>query len=167
MEELMSILEESLANQSRILIFSQFTTMLSLIGEACEKEEISYFYLDGSTPSRERLELASRFNNGEKEVFLISLKAGGTGLNLTGADTVILYDLWWNPAVETQAADRAHRMGQKQVVQVMKMVTKGTIEEKIQALQEKKKSLFDNLIQSGETNLTSLSEEDIRDILSL
>ncbi len=104
MEELMSILEESLANQSRILIFSQFTTMLSLIGEACEKEEISYFYLDGSTPSRERLELASRFNNGEKEVFLISLKAGGTGLNLTGADTVILYDLWWNPAVETQAA---------------------------------------------------------------
>ncbi|MFC5711724.1 SNF2 helicase associated domain-containing protein [Thalassorhabdus alkalitolerans] len=167
MEELMSILEESLANQSRILIFSQFTTMLSLIGEACEKEEISYFYLDGSTPSRERLELASRFNNGEKEVFLISLKAGGTGLNLTGADTVILYDLWWNPAVETQAADRAHRMGQKQVVQVLKMVTKGTIEEKIQALQEKKKSLFDNLIQSGETNLTSLSEEDIRDILSL
>ena len=111
--------------------------------------------------------MTERFNNGEKEIFLISLKAGGTGLNLTGADTVILYDLWWNPAVEEQAAGRAHRIGQKKVVQVMRLITQGTIEEKIYELQQKKKELIEKVIQPGETMISSLSEDEIKDILSI
>ncbi|MCD8501868.1 MAG: SWF/SNF helicase family protein [Bacillaceae bacterium] len=150
-----------------MLIFSQFTSMLQVIRENLIRQGVTYFYLDGNTPVKDRLTMVDQFNQGNEAVFLISLKAGGTGLNLTGADTVILYDLWWNPAVEQQAADRAHRFGQKNVVQVVKLVTKGTIEEKILALQEKKKALFDQIIQSGEASLTSLSEEDIREILSL
>src|SRR5699024_10794813 len=101
----------------------------------------------------------------EKNVFLISLKAGGTGLNLTGADTVILYDLGWNPAVEDQAAGRAHRFGQKNVVQVIRLVTEGTIEEKIYDLQQKKRDLIDKVLQPGETMLSSLSEKDVRELL--
>ena len=112
-EQLLDILEECRSTGKRILIFSQFTKMLSIIGRELNRQAIPYFYLDGNTPSQERVELCNRFNEGEGDLFLISLKAGGTGLNLTGADTVILYDLWWNPAVEQQAADRAYRMGQK------------------------------------------------------
>lgn len=109
------------------------------------------FYLDGQTPGSERVELCERFNEGEREVFLISLKAGGTGLNLTGADTVILYDLWWNPAVEQQAMDRAHRIGQKKVVQVIRFVAQDTIEDKMVALQQKKKDLIEELVQPGKS----------------
>lgn len=109
----------------------------------------------------------SRFNEGERELFLISLKAGGTGLNLTGADTVILYDLWWNPAVEQQAADRAHRIGQKKIVQVIRLVAQGTVEDKMYELQQKKKNLIDEVIQPGQEALSSLSEQDIREILSI
>ncbi|WP_141548630.1 helicase-related protein, partial [Bacillus toyonensis] len=101
------------------------------------------------------------------EPFLISLKAGGTGLNLTSADTVILYDLWWNPAIEEQAAGRAHRMGQKNVVQVIRLLTRGTIEEKIYELQQKKKELIEQVIHPGETMLTSLSEAEIRELLHM
>ncbi|KGP91425.1 hypothetical protein N780_19580 [Pontibacillus chungwhensis BH030062] len=167
LEELRTFIQEAHANGQRMLIFSQFTSMLGLIAKVVEEENLTYFYLDGSTPSQERVQMATRFNEGEHDVFLISLKAGGTGLNLTGADTVVLYDLWWNPAVEQQAADRAHRIGQKKSVQVVKMIAQGTIEEKIQSLQEKKQDLFDTLIQSGEGNLTALSEDDIREILSI
>ncbi|MFZ4454477.1 SNF2 helicase associated domain-containing protein [Salibacterium aidingense] len=167
LEELMNFMKDARENGNRVLIFSQFTTMLSFIKDAFNTSGYSYFYLDGQTPGQERVQMTEQFNEGEKEAFLISLKAGGTGLNLTGADTVILFDLWWNPAVETQAADRAHRLGQKQSVQVIKLVSQGTIEEKIQELQEKKKELFDQVIQSGETNLSSLSEEDVRELLSL
>lgn len=167
LEELRAFIREASENGQRMLIFSQFTTMLGLIAKVVEEEGLTYFYLDGNTPSQSRVEMSGHFNEGEKDIFLISLKAGGTGLNLTGADTVVLYDLWWNPAVEQQAADRAHRIGQKKSVQVVKMVAQGTIEEKIQALQEKKQNLFDNLIKSGQTNLNSLSEEDIKEILSL
>ncbi|WP_158737303.1 DEAD/DEAH box helicase [Alteribacillus sp. YIM 98480] len=167
LEELMNFMKDARENGQRVLVFSQFTSMLSFICEAFEKEGLSYFYLDGKTPSQERLQMSDRFNEGENEAFLISLKAGGTGLNLTGADTVVLFDLWWNPAVENQAADRAHRIGQQRAVQVVKMISQGTIEEKIQALQDKKKALFDQVIQSGETSLSSLSEEDIREILEL
>ncbi|SDX21635.1 Superfamily II DNA or RNA helicase, SNF2 family [Marininema mesophilum] len=166
-EQLYELLEELLANNRRVLIFSQFTSMLAIIREELELSEIPYHYLDGRTPVKERLEMANQFNAGEKEIFLISLKAGGTGLNLTGADTVILYDLWWNPAVEQQAADRAHRIGQKKAVQVIKLIAKGTIEEKIHELQQKKKALIDQVIQPGEQLLSSLGEEDIREILSL
>lgn len=167
MEQLLELLDEALANGRRILLFSQFTSMLHLIRNELDKRNISYFYLDGQTDAKVRLQMATEFNDGKHNVFLISLKAGGTGLNLTGADTVILYDLWWNPAVEQQAADRAHRLGQKNVVQVMKLVTKGTIEEKIHELQQKKKALVDQIIQPGETMLTTLSEEDIKELLML
>ena len=128
---------------------------------------LPFFYLDGQTPSEERVELTNRFNAGERDFFLISLKAGGTGLNLTGADTVILYDLWWNPAVEEQAADRAHRMGQKNIVQVIKLVARGTIEEKMNELQEKKRDLIEEIIESKDKGKSSLTEEDIREILMI
>ncbi|SFS42823.1 DEAD/DEAH box helicase [Marininema halotolerans] len=166
-EQLYELLEELRANQRRVLVFSQFTSMLAIIREELDLSEVPYHYLDGQTPVVERLEMANRFNAGEKDIFLISLKAGGTGLNLTGADTVILYDLWWNPAVEQQAADRAHRIGQKKTVQVIKLIAKGTIEEKIHELQQKKKALIDQVIQPGEQLLSSLQEEDIREILNL
>jgi SNF2 family DNA or RNA helicase len=161
------LLEELLPNGHRVLVFSQFTSMLALIKERLQEHEISYHYLDGKTPARERLEMVDRFNDGENDLFLISLRAGGTGLNLTGADTVILYDLWWNPAVEQQAIDRAHRMGQKKTVQVIKLISRGTIEEKIYELHQKKQALFEQVIQPGEQMLSALSENDIMNILDL
>lgn len=111
--------------------------------------------------------MVDAFNGGQREIFLISLRAGGTGLNLTGADIVIQYDLWWNPAVEEQAAGRAHRIGQKKVVQVIRLLARGTIEEKIFELQQQKKELIDRVIQPGETFLSSMDESDIREILEL
>lgn len=129
MEQLLETVEDCLGAGKRILIFSQFASMLNLIRQTLAAQGRNLFYLDGQTPAQSRVEMCHRFNEGEAELFLISLKAGGTGLNLTGADTVILYDLWWNPAVEEQAIGRAHRMGQKQVVQVIRLVTEGTIEE--------------------------------------
>ena len=150
----------------RILVFSQFTSMLGIIKERLEKLEISYFYLDGSTHSEERIELANKFNNGEREIFLISLKAGGTGLNLTGADMVIHYDPWWNPAVMDQASDRAYRIGQKKAVQVIKLAAKGTIEEQIIKLQDKKKELADNIIKENSKLLSGLSKDEILSIFS-
>nr|WP_309101043.1 DEAD/DEAH box helicase [Fredinandcohnia onubensis] len=164
-EQLLQIIEESKLSGRRVLIFSQFTKMLGLIGRELSSRGHTFFYLDGQTPTDERVELCQRFNVGERELFLISLKAGGTGLNLTGADTVILYDLWWNPAVEEQAADRAHRIGQKKVVQVIKLFARGTIEEKMNELQEKKRDLISDIIDSEEK--TTLTEEDIRELLML
>ncbi|WP_026591707.1 DEAD/DEAH box helicase [Bacillus sp. UNC437CL72CviS29] len=166
-EQLLEIVEECRSTGKRILIFSQFTKMLSIIGRELNRQAISYFYLDGNTPSAERVELCNRFNEGEGDLFLISLKAGGTGLNLTGADTVILYDLWWNPAVEQQAADRAYRMGQKNTVQVIKLVAHGTIEEKMNELQESKKHLIAEVIESGQEKFSSITEEEIREILMI
>ncbi|MDQ8734358.1 SNF2 helicase associated domain-containing protein [Paenibacillus sp. LHD-38] len=166
-EQLLEIIEECQSAGKRLLIFSQFTEMLGLIGRELGYRGISYFYLDGQTKASERVELCNRFNDGERELFLLSLKAGGTGLNLTGADTVILYDLWWNPAVEQQAADRAHRIGQKNVVQVIRLVTQGTVEDKMYELQQKKKNLIDEVIQPGQEELSSLSEQDIREILMI
>jgi SNF2 family DNA or RNA helicase len=164
-EQLMQIVEESRQSGRRVLIFSQFTKMLELIGKELTLRGHTYFYLDGQTPSEERLDLCNRFNKGERELFLISLKAGGTGLNLTGADTVILYDLWWNPAVEEQAADRAHRMGQNKRVKVIKLVARGTIEEKMNELQEKKRDIVAEVVNSEENGSAALTEEDIREIL--
>lgn len=167
LDELMAFMKESKENGRRVLVFSQFTSMLSIISKAFDEAGLSYFYLDGKTPSDQRMALTEKFNEGSADSFLISLKAGGTGLNLTGADTVVLFDLWWNPAVESQAADRAHRIGQKRVVQVVKLISQGTIEEKILSLQDKKKALFDQVIQTGESSLSSLSEDDIRELLDL
>lgn len=166
-EQLMQILEESKLSGRRVLIFSQFTKMLELIGRELVNQGVPFFYLDGQTPSKERVEICNRFNSGERDLFLISLKAGGTGLNLTGADTVILYDIWWNPAVEEQAADRAHRIGQRNTVQVIKLVSRGTIEEKMNELQEKKRQLIEEIIDSEEKESSILTEEDIREILMI
>ncbi|MFC5465947.1 SNF2 helicase associated domain-containing protein [Lederbergia graminis] len=166
-ERLKRIVEESRLAGRRVLIFSQYTKMLKLIGKELAMEGLPFFYLDGQTPSEERVELCNRFNAGERDLFLISLKAGGTGLNLTGADTVILYDLWWNPAVEEQAADRAHRIGQTNVVQVIKLVARGTIEEKMNELQEKKRNLIEEVIDSKDKTLTTLTDEDIKEILMI
>ncbi|WP_226037295.1 DEAD/DEAH box helicase [Aquibacillus saliphilus] len=166
-EQLLEIVSNARENKKRMLIFSQFTSMLHIIREELTRQGISFFYIDGRTPSKERVEMVERFNQGENDIFLISLKAGGTGLNLTGADTVILYDLWWNPAVEDQAAGRAHRMGQKNVVQVIRLLTKGTIEEKIDKLQQRKKELIEKVIQPGEAMLSSITEDEIRELLSI
>ncbi len=164
-EQLFEIIAECRSSGKRMLVFSQFTHMLGLIGRELGVQGVPHFYLDGQTPASQRVELCNKFNEGEHDLFLISLKAGGTGLNLTGADTVILYDLWWNPAVEQQAADRAHRIGQKNVVQVIRLVTQGTVEDKMYELQQKKKNLIDEIIQPGQEALSSLTEQDIREIL--
>lgn len=166
-EQLMQIVEESKHANRRVLIFSQFTKMLELIGRELSIKGDEFFYLDGSTSSEKRLEMCNRFNDGECNFFLISLKAGGVGLNLTGANTVVLYDLWWNPAVEQQAADRAYRIGQKHDVQVIKLVARGTIEEKMNELQSKKKELVEEIIDSDDKVSTMLTEEDIREILMI
>ncbi|AFV03527.1 Superfamily II DNA [Dehalobacter sp. UNSWDHB] len=155
------ILTESLDAGHRILVFSQFTSMLDLIQDDLNQHKIAHFYLSGSTKALERTQMAQAFNNGQGKVFLISLRAGGTGLNLTGADTVIHFDPWWNPAVEDQATDRAHRIGQNNSVQVIKLLTQGTIEEKVNALQAKKKKLIDSVIQPGETILSKLTEQEL------
>ncbi|MFF2885474.1 SNF2 helicase associated domain-containing protein [Paenibacillus sp. NPDC057967] len=166
-EQLMELVEECRNSGKRALIFSQFTEMLDIIKRELGYRGINFFYLDGSTPAKERVELCTRFNEGERELFLLSLKAGGTGLNLTGADTVILYDLWWNPAVEQQAADRAHRIGQKNVVQIIRLVAEGTVEDKMVELQLRKKGLIDDVLEAGNESISSLSEQDLREILSL
>lgn len=165
LEYLMSLLKE--IPDEKVLIFSQFTTVLGEIGKRLEKEEMAYHYLDGQTDAKVRLERVEDFNqNKEKRIFLISLKAGGTGLNLTSASTVIHFDPWWNPAVENQASDRAHRMGQKQVVNVMKLVAKGTIEESIVALQEEKQLLIEEVMSGGGgKKLSGLSLEEMKALL--
>ncbi|MCH4198824.1 MAG: DEAD/DEAH box helicase [Clostridium tyrobutyricum] len=163
-EALMELLVQSIDEGHKILVFSQFTSVLKNIVGKIAAESIDYSYLDGSVPSRSRMKIVEDFNNGNNPVFLISLKAGGTGLNLTSADVVIHFDPWWNPAVEEQATDRAHRIGQKHVVEVIKLVAKGTIEEKIIQLQREKKKLIDSLIGdglSGDSGITALSEEEI------
>lgn len=158
---LMEIIASAAASGHRILVFSQFTSMLKIIQEKLAEAKIPAFYLDGNTPSYERAELSDRFNGGEREVFLISLKAGGVGLNLTGADTVIHYDPWWNPAVMDQASDRAYRIGQKKAVQVIRLAAKGTIEEKILRLQESKRSLAEDIVRVNRDTFKNLSNEEI------
>lgn len=161
----MEILKEAIENKRKILLFSQFTSVLKLIQSEIEKENIQYMYLDGKTKAENRVGLVNEFNkNDEIKVFLISLKAGGTGLNLTSADMVIHFDPWWNIAVENQASDRAHRLGQKNVVEVIKLISKDTIEEKIIDLQESKRELIDNIIDdklSNSKTLNKLSKEEL------
>lgn len=158
------ILEQALGSGHRVLLFSQFTSMLDIIEKELKRKEIGYFYLSGKTPAAERSSIVSRFNGGEGQVFLLSLKAGGTGLTLTGADTVIHYDPWWNPAVEEQATDRAYRIGQDKVVQVFRLITQDTIEEKIRLMQERKREMIDMVIKPGENILHKLTKEEIREL---
>jgi len=163
-EALVEYLHKSIDEQHRVLVFSQFTSVLKNIQKRLKVEEISFSYLDGAVPAEKRMSLVKAFNDGGNSVFLISLKAGGTGLNLTSADVVIHFDPWWNPAVEEQATDRAHRIGQKNVVSVIKIIAKGTIEEKILLLQEEKKKLISELmgdeLSSGE-GFAAMSETEI------
>lgn len=169
LENLIDILKQAIQNEHKILLFSQFPSALKLIAKEFEKERITYCYLDGSTKSKERMRLVDEFNNDNTNVFLISLKAGGTGLNLTSADVVIHLDPWWNPQVENQATDRSHRIGQKRVVEVIKLVTKGTIEEKIIELQEKKKRLSEQIIEGEDRDqimISKLTEKELRGLLS-
>ena len=167
LEALDEILENSLEEGHRILIFSQFTTVLKNISKRLDGKEIKYMYLDGSTKSEKRVEMVKTFNAGDTQVFLISLKAGGMGINLTGADMVIHFDPWWNPAVEAQATDRAHRIGQKKTVEVIKLIARGTIEEKIFKLQQRKKAIIDSVINDktgAELFLSQMSLNEINEL---
>lgn len=150
----------------KILLFSQFTSMLELIAERLDQDQISHYTITGATSKEKRLQLVKAFNSDDTKVFLISLKAGGVGLNLTGADVVIHYDPWWNLAVQNQATDRAHRIGQTKMVVVYRLIAKGTIEEKIQELQESKRALSEQVIQGDAGQLGGMSKEDFISLLS-
>lgn len=163
-EALKDILEESIEGQHKVLVFSQFTSVLKNIGKILNEKSMEYCYLDGSMTSNDRMKMVNEFNDGNKNIFLISLKAGGTGLNLTSADIVIHFDPWWNPAVEDQATDRAHRIGQKNVVEVIKLISSGTVEEKILELQNSKRELIDKVLSddlSSDAFVNRLSDDEI------
>ena len=166
LDSLRQLLEQIKDGNQRVLIFSQFRGMLDIIEKELDVLKMTSFKITGSTPANERQDMTNAFNSGQGDAFLISLKAGGVGLNLTGADTVILVDLWWNPAVEDQAIGRAHRMGQDKNVEVYRMITRGTIEEKIQELQTSKRHLVSTILDGTETR-SSLSIEEIREILGI
>ena len=158
------LLEEIIDGGHRVLVFSQFVSMLKLIQERLTQEAIEFCYLDGSTTNRG--EVVERFQKTNIPVFLISLKAGGVGLNLTGADTVIHFDPWWNPAVEAQATDRAHRIGQTKVVTSYKLITKDTVEEKIVTLQNRKREIIQATIEGEDQFATALSWDEIQELLA-
>jgi superfamily II DNA or RNA helicase len=160
------LLDEALDSEHRILVFSQFVSMLQIVRRELDQRQIAYCYLDGST--KDRLPIVHEFNTRRDiPLFLISLKAGGTGLNLTGADMVIHFDPWWNPAVEDQATDRAYRIGQKRTVYSVKLIARDTVEEKVLALQERKKALIHATVESDEAMLQSMTWEDVQQLLAL
>jgi SNF2 family DNA or RNA helicase len=166
---LLELLEEAQRGGHRVLVFSQFTSMLALIRKELDQEDIEYCYLDGATT--DRASVVERFQKPQgPPVFLISLKAGGYGLTLTAADTVVLFDPWWNPAVEAQAADRIHRIGQTKPATIYKFIARGTVEEKILRLQDKKREVMAAAMgeMSDELNpmMTGLSDQEMLDIIS-
>ena len=161
----MDLIRSGVSAGSQMLLFSQFTTALDRLRQRLEKEGIDCYMLTGATSKEKRTELVEAFNRDKTPVFLISLKAGGTGLNLTAASIVIHFDPWWNMAAQNQATDRAHRIGQKQVVTVYKLLTKGTLEEKIQKLQEQKAQLSDEIISEGSLRDTLATKEELFAIL--
>jgi SNF2 family DNA or RNA helicase len=158
------IVDELRENGHRALVFSQFVDHLSLVRSSLDADGITYQYLDGSTPQKDRQEHVAAFQRGKGELFLISLKAGGVGLNLTAADYVIHLDPWWNPAVEDQASDRAHRIGQLRPVTVYRLVAANTIEEKIVALHHQKRDLADSLLEGTDT-AARVSADDLMELL--
>jgi SNF2 family DNA or RNA helicase len=163
-----ALVEEHIETKGKVIIFSQFTSVLNKIGKNLMEKGIEYLHLDGATSSKDRMKMVKEFNKNEStKVFLISLRAGGTGLNLTAANLVIHFDPWWNPAVEDQATDRAHRIGQRNIVEVIKLVAKGTIEEKIVLLQEDKKALIHNIITGELKNSNSINKMSKEDLLQL
>ena len=162
LEQCIEIIEEAINGGHKILLFSGYTSMFEIIEKELKKRNIKYFKLTGATKVDERIEMVDEFNeNPNIKLFLISLKAGGTGLNLTGADMVIHYDPWWNISTENQATDRAYRIGQKNNVQVYKLITKNSIEEKIYELQEKKAKLADSMLDTNTKFINRFSREEI------
>jgi len=157
------MLQELVAEGRKILVFSQFTSMLALIEAELREQDLPYVILTGDT--KDRKTPVEEFQKGSVPIFLISLKAGGTGLNLTASDVVIHYDPWWNPAVEEQATDRAHRIGQTKHVFVYKLIAKGTIEERMMALQQRKRELAESIYSQDGTLSRALGEADIEDLL--
>lgn len=163
-ELLYELIWEIIDSEHRTLVFSQFTSLLSIIRNWCKEQNIPFEYLDGNT--KDRMERVNHFNkNKHIDLFLLSLKAGGVGLNLTGADTVIIYDPWWNPSVEAQATDRTHRIGQKKPITTIKLVVKDSIEEKILELQKRKQNLFNGIVESS-SSFSRLSDKDIEYLLN-
>ena len=167
LEACLQLIQSAMDGGHRMLVFSQFTSMLEILQRELTAAEIPYFTITGSTSKEKRLQMVKEFNEGDTPVFLISLKAGGVGLNLTGADMVIHYDPWWNLAVQNQATDRAYRIGQTKKVTVYKLIVKNTIEEKIQKLQETKKNLADQVISGDTGQLGSLSRDEIMELLEI
>ena len=168
-DELINLVKKIISNNHKILLFTSFKTALNIVKEKFDENDITSYTIDGSVSSKKRMELVEKFNSDNTNVFLIMLKAGGTGLNLTSADVVIHLDLWWNPQVENQATDRAHRIGQTKNVEVIKLICNGTIEERIIELQNKKKLLSDSLIEGNnrdKNNIEKLSEKDIKNLLN-
>lgn len=159
------LVEAACEGGEKALVFSQFTSFLALIGQELEARRIPFFTITGATPKRTRLALVDRFNGDDTPAFLISLKAGGTGLNLTGASVVIHADPWWNASAQSQATDRAHRIGQTRAVTVQKVIAKDTIEERVQRLQEAKAALADQVIGASGTSLAGMTQDDLRDLL--
>lgn len=167
-KRLLDIIKELIKDKHKILIFSSFKSAVYLVKEALDRESISNYVIDGSVKGRDRVAMVDAFNKDKTNCFLITLKSGGTGLNLTSADVVIHLDIWWNPQAENQATDRAHRIGQTKKVTVLKLINKGTVEEKIIELQEKKKILSDNLIEGKNVaTLDALTEEELTNLLSI
>ncbi|MCC8046667.1 MAG: DEAD/DEAH box helicase [Clostridiales bacterium] len=164
-EAAIGLIRQAIDGGHRMLLFSQFTSMLALLEEDLKAEGIPYYILTGSTSKEKRIRLVHQFNEGDVPVLLISLKAGGNGLNLTGADIVIHYDPWWNMAAQNQATDRAHRIGQTRQVTVYRLILKGTIEERILRLQEEKKDLADQVLSGEGTSLSGLSQEELLELL--
>ena len=165
LEAVLELCSGMVENGHQILLFSQFTSMLDRIRAGLDAHSISHLTLQGSTPKKQRAQLVKAFNRGEASVFLISLKAGGTGLNLTAADVVIHYDPWWNLAAQNQATDRAHRMGQQRHVQVYQMIAKDTIEERILELQSKKAALMETIGEGNEGAILQMSREELLKII--
>ncbi|MGD1032591.1 MAG: C-terminal helicase domain-containing protein, partial [Opitutaceae bacterium] len=166
LDALRELLEESLDDGHRVLVFSQFTSLLALLKEDLSAQGLGYCYLDGSMPVGARQAEVDRFQSSrEIPVFLLSLKAGGSGLNLTGADTVVHFDPWWNPAVEMQATDRAHRIGQTRVVTSYKLIASGTVEEKVLGLQAEKQALLKDVFEASDAAAARLSLADLRSLL--
>lgn len=167
-KRLLEIVKELIKDNHKILIFSSFKGAVLLVKKKLDEESISNYVIDGSVSGKDRVMLVDAFNKDKTSCFLITLKSGGTGLNLTSADIVIHLDVWWNPQVENQATDRAHRIGQTKKVTVLKLINKGTVEEKIIELQEKKRILSDNLIEGkNTTTLDTLTEEELTNLLSI
>ena len=165
LKQSIDLVVDAIQSGHKILIFSSYTSVCEIIEKEFKKLNIDYFKLVGNTPVSKRVEMVEEFNNNEElKVFLISLKAGGTGLNLTSADVVIHYDPWWNISSENQATDRAYRIGQKNSVQVYKLITSNSIEEKISKMQERKEKLSKDILSTKETFVNKLSKEEILDL---